>query len=250
MTKVILMPRLNNIGVTVLLQKNNQIALKNSDAVSFLREHKALISFGPSGGTRAGKTELIPIKNAVTKIAIDCGFPDNISIKQRAEFDKRVAIAFADIKVLDSGEAFRNDVWAFLTCVLLLNIASWRFSSLTRERLGGGARNTFQRLWVRSKALDLGASSTQRWKLINDLSEDAMVQIFERASIASNSTLARQIAIEWTRTADRIGKQNMEKVMRAAMKLIMLRKEIVDISTLSDEALAVEINKAFKKAIS
>lgn len=81
------------------------------------------------------------------------------------------------------------------------------------------------------------------------MSEDAMVQIFERASISGEHRLARSIAEAWVSTAAQIGRGRMEDVMRRATKYIRVRNEIYDLASLEDDALQTEINRAFGKVI-
>ena len=71
------------------------------------------------------------------------------------------------------------------------------FLDLSPKRFTGGVRNAFQRLWMRGSTLDRGEDRPDRWGLVRALSEDAMVQIFERASISSDARLARAVAEAW-----------------------------------------------------
>lgn len=75
-----------------------------------------------------------------------------------------------------------------------------------------------------------------------------MVQIFERASIASGAPLARAIASGWLNTADRIGRERMEDVMRRATKLLRLRNQIIDLTFLASEDLDKEGEHAFTRS--
>ena len=102
---------------------------------------------------------------------------------------------------------------------------------------------------MRGQILDRGEEHPERWMLVETLSEDALVQIFERASIAANAPLARAIAEVWTETAGEIGRGGMEDVMRRSMKLIRLRNEIVDLCALSESDLAAEVKAVFRTAV-
>jgi hypothetical protein len=114
-------------------------------------------------------------------------------------------------------------------------------------RFEGGPRNAIQRLWMRGSTLDRGPGHEDRWGLVNALSEDAMVQIFERASLSGEPRLARAIAEAWVVTAGRIGRSRMEDVMRRATKLVRLRNEIVALAFLSDHVLLAEIQSIFDR---
>lgn len=249
MTNVVLLPRLSPIGVATVLREAGPKGPQLNQSASFLAEFRALVSYGPSGGTRVPSAVIIGIAKNLRNLATACGFPGASDAAGRASFDRKAAIALAGMKELQSGEALRDDVWAFLATILTCDVVAWRFPGLAPERFGGGNRNAFQRLWIRGRALDRDEEHPDRWKLVEELSEDAMVQIFERASIAANAGLARAIAEEWVRVASLGRRAMMEDVMRTAMKLIRLRNEIVDLSCLPGDELAAEIGSAFGAAI-
>lgn len=249
MSRVILFPRLSPLGVSAVMEKAGGPGPALSESIGFINEYGSLISFAPSGGTRADSKVIMGIAGRLREIGRGCGFPDSGDADARARFDRQAAVALATMPELDSGEALRDDVWAFMAAVIAIDIAAWRFPSPSRERLDGGVRNVFQRLWMRGRTLDRGEGHPERWKLVESLSEDAMVQIFERASISANARLARAIAEAWIETAEKVGRGRMEAVMRRSMKLIRLRNEIVDLSFLSDVHLAAEVAAAFRTAV-
>lgn len=248
MTRVVLFPRLNALGTGMILAKSNETALHLSGGVSFVSEYSSLISFAASGGSRQPQAALDTARK-LRHLASELGFPGESEPASRAEFDRRAAILLATSEELSSGEALRDDVWAFLTSILAADVTRWRFPEKARERFQGGVRNAFQRLWVRGRTLDRGENHPQRWLLVESLSEDAFVQIFERASIAGHRRLARMIAETWVSFANKHGRGSMESVMRRALKLVRLRNEIVDLAFLSDLELRKELEHAFATSI-
>lgn len=246
---MILFPRLSPLGVSAVMEKAGASGPALSESNSFISEYSSLISFAPSGGTRADPKTIMGVAKRLRNIATTCGFPFSKDAETRAKFDRQATAVLATLPELDSGEGLRDDVWAFIAAVVAVDVAGWRFPSPSRERLDGGVRNVFQRLWMRGRTLDRGEGHPERWKFVDALSEDALVQIFERASIAANPRLARAIAEAWTETAGKIGRGGMEDVMRRSMKLVRLRNEIVDLSLLSDADLASEVASAFHTAI-
>jgi hypothetical protein len=80
------------------------------------------------------------------------------------------------------------------------------------------------------------------------LTEDAAVQIFERASIGGNKRLAVALSEGWIRMAAKIGRGNMEPVMRLATKLVRLRNEIIDLAGLPDNELEAAVTSFFDQA--
>lgn len=251
MSNVRLIPRLNDVGVTRCMEDLDRLTEENSELMDFERrrsEYEAWTWYAPSGGSVA--PELVDeIRVQMTAIASQCGYPSRASDKQKVGFDVAAAKWLAAHPQLNSPELLRDDTWAFLSCVVLQELVVWRYSARQNARFAGGVRNTFQRLWIRGRTLDLGeAIGKERWHLLEGLSEDAMVQIFERASIASHAELSKAIAQGWLNTAERIGRARMEDVMRRATKLLRLRNQIIDLTFLSPEDLGEEVERVFARS--
>lgn len=251
MSNVRLIPRLNNVGVTRCMEDLDRLTEENSELMDFERrrsEYEAWTWYAPSGGSVA--PELVAeIRVEMTAIASQYGYPSPASDKQKVGFDVAAAKWLATHPQLKSPELLRDDTWAFLSCILLQELVVWRYSTRQSARFAGGVRNTFQRLWIRGRTLDLGeAAGKEKWHLLEGLSEDAMVQIFERASIASDAQLCKAIAYGWLNTAERIGRARMEDVMRRATKLLRLRNQILDLTFLAPEDLEEEVELAFARS--
>lgn len=250
MTRVRLLPRLNDLGVSSLLdtiRKSAAVPAARS-ASAAIKENSAFVSYAPSGGS-VNEHLVSEISETVRTIAQSRGFPDSTERAARAAFDTEVAMWLGAQPDLASGEALRDDVWAFLTLAVLPDVVTWRFPDRNAARFEGGVRNALQRLWIRGATLDLGEHHPSRWRLLEALTEDAMVQIFERASIASDARLARAIAEAWISTGERVGRGNMEAVMRLATKYLRIRNEIVDLAFLGNAELDREVRTAFFKVV-
>lgn len=241
---VLLLPRLSVFGVSSILESAGSTALTPAASRAILNERSAMHSFAASGGSRSEKqTEAIGLE--LRKIAIDDGFPDNPSQIAKSKFDRDAAIYLGSLPELSTGEALRDDIWSFIATVTAPDIVSWRFPDRAIHRFEGGVRNTFQRLWARGTTLDRGEHHEDRWGLVRALSEDALVQIFERASIGGNRAIAIALAEGWLRTATLVGRGAMEPVMRRATKLLRLRNEILDVAGLPDSERNVLVDECF-----
>lgn len=244
---VVLLPRLSRLGVKRLMAELGD-DYSSDEATSFLNDHASLSSFAASGGVRERRTAE-EIARTIRQVAVECGFPSSSGQTGRAKFDRDAAIALMSFGALATGEGLRDDVWAYLAAVLLPELVRWRFENASHERFGGGVRNTFQRLYMRASALDLGSDvGVNRWRLLRALTEDAHVAIFERPSIGGNPTLARAVALGWAHAAARQTKGEMEGVMRRAIKLLRLRHQIVDLGVLEDHELAEVVVSIFEDA--
>ena len=244
--RVFLLPRLKSHGVSTILSRFGEDAPKRKSAIEMLREHADLKTNAASGGVRADKISIdicADLRDIANKVSG--------SRTSKAKFDQRAAIYLAQRKELKSGEGLRDDVWAFMTTVLAPDVVYWRFptrSSAQTDRYAGGVRNAFQRLWIRGVTLDRGVNSEARWELVEKLTEDAMVQIFERASLSSAGELAKAIAEGWLRAEARFGRERMEDIMRSATKLIRVRNQIIDLSSLSQGELEQVVDEVFGEA--
>jgi hypothetical protein len=241
-----LFPRLSRLGARRLL---DELGADHSPsaAKSFLSSHSSLSGYGASGGLRDPKS-FEDLADSLRSVAETCGFPSSTDGTARAKFDRDAAIVLGQSIILRTGEALRDDVWAYMATVLLPDVVRWRFGKAPAERFQGGVRNTFQRLWMRAWALDLGEGNLERWMLLRGLSEDAHVAIFERPSVGGNVILAKACAEEWLRVSKVIGRGAMEDVMRKAIKILRLRHQIIDISVLPAAKVAEHVQEAFSAA--
>lgn len=250
MNQVRLLPRLSPLIAQSFLQELE--ALKGpiqAPRPDYLQRGHERAVYAATGGARADESARA-LAYELRRIATEFGLGDKAAgVKLQSEFDTAVAQYLAVCESLQSGEALRDDVWTFMATILLPDVVAWRFPSRSASRYLGGVRNTFQRLWVRGTFLDRGEGHADRWGLVSALTEDAFVQIFERASIPASPGLARAIAEAWVAVAEQEGKETMQSVARSAIRLIRIRNEIIDLSVLDNEALMQEVATAFGDAV-
>lgn len=244
MTLVRLFPRISRLGVDSMLARTGSHAWSPDR----LAEANEFTRYGGSGGTRIAVSELLEMRAKVVAIAASAGFPHDQRQSARSAFDTECAKWFGTDSFIAPGEALRDDVWAYIAVCLLPDVTGWRFGNLP-ERYHGGVRNTFQRLWLRAQALDRGVAHADRWRLVAELSEDALVQITERPSISGDPGLARAIGEAWVETAAEIGKGRMEDVTRAAVRDIRIANEVLYIGALSGQKLREAAKRYFNDAV-
>ncbi|MCB1347114.1 MAG: hypothetical protein KDK11_00135 [Maritimibacter sp.] len=247
MSRVQLLPRLKDIGVAQLLDTSTGAPPTPAQITEIIGGDSPFVWVAASGGSFSDQLTRALVEGLV-EIASKNGYPNDSSRETRAMFDAEAAIWLGDHAALATGELLRDDVWAFLATALIPGVVSWRFPEQNPERYFGGVRNTFQRLWMRGVTLDLGETHPDRWKLVRELSEDAMVAIFERPAIASDPRLARGVAAGWVETAQKIGRGKMERVMRQATIILRVRNQVLDLGHLDDEGLLAVVNEAFEVA--
>jgi hypothetical protein len=244
---VLLVPRLTAIGVSLILDAAGERGPTPELAKAVLADKSSILSFAASGGSRS--TLAGEIEAAIREIASKTGFPDNTSQVARSEFDLEAAVWLGSDTRFRTGEFLRDDVWAYICTVLLPDVVTWRFPDRAMPRFRGGVRNTLQRLWNRAVVLDRGEVHDGRWDLVGALTEDAAVQIFERASIASDKAFAIGLAEGWVRMAQKIGRAAMEPVMRRATKVLRLRNEVFDLGGLTATELEAVVDSCFDFAL-
>lgn len=241
------MPRLDRLSVDECLFSGAEL-IEAANAGPDPTRFPNATTYGATGGSPVPANFLFDLRGGLLDIARSCGFPERGGTDGRARFDERAAIYLAERAELASGEALRDDVWAFLTTIVVPDIVDWRFPGRPSERFHGGVRNALQRLWMRARVLDRGASSAVRWELLAEMTEDALVQITERPSIGADLRLARAFAEGWLRMARRIGRPAMEAVMRHAVIRLRLRNHIQLLSELDDGDLAEAIGEFFDQS--
>ncbi|SFQ33848.1 DUF6339 family protein [Pseudomonas borbori] len=248
--RVPLLPRLKAHGIATILEGIKDLDTTAKNGIDILKEYSAIKSSAASGGTRADAVA-VDITGELKKIAHRASSSSAGPQSAKALFDQEAAIYLGQLEELKTGEALRDDVWAFMTTVLAADIVEWRFPDNSRERLArfsGGVRNTFQRLWTRGSTLDRGEGHPERWELVKQLTEDAMVQIFERASIGGNPPLAKAVAEGWLRASTKFGRGSMETIMRSATKILRLKNQIIDLAYLPPNELEQIVSEAFDTA--
>jgi hypothetical protein len=125
----------------------------------------------------------------VRALADDLGYPAPLPRAGVSRFDQPCGDLLLEEMRITPADAASEEVWSFITLVVLPDIALWRFPDLLPERFLGLPRNTFRRVWWRSFTL-------QGENLIlsggpEPLGEDELVNIFERSSLSRSATVAR-----------------------------------------------------------
>ena len=244
---VTLLPRLNQVSVDHFLDdKGSDFALK--EAPNFIDDLPESIAYAASGGSVVDPDDLLEFRKQFLAIAVKFNFPERGSVRDRASFDSEAAEALGEHRLFTLPESMRDDVWAFVATVVLPDVVAWRFGTSSRDRFYGGVRNTFQRLWLRGWALDRGVGHIERWGLLNELTEDAFVQIVERPSIGGDRRLALALAEGWLRTAKKLGRERMEDIMRYAVIAFRVRNQVQLMVSVNDDQLRELVDNVFIKA--
>jgi hypothetical protein len=248
MSEVLLLPRLHSLGVRHLLADLQRLTASTLDAR--MERASPFLSWGSSGGSRASSAQLQAFRKDLVTLAGEHGFPEGSNLKKRAAFDAACGAWLLELGPIVGGEALRDDIWAFVACCVAPDICVWRFEGAHPERFAGGVRNLFQRLWLRARAFDRGEGADDRWGLVQELTEDAMVQIVERPAIAADRRLASAIAEAWVAILPQTGSGRMEAVTRKAVRQLRISNEIICLGALERGQLEAIVRAAFTTALS
>lgn len=145
----------------------------------------------PTGGRQATDAVLMGVATAVRE-ACEEQWPEPVSRLQGTSLDRSIGRALVQHLCIVRPDAANEGVWAFLSLVLLPDIAVLRFPDRAEPRMMGGARNVFRRPWERRMVL--GELSDRQGINGQLLGEDELVNIFERAHLARSHELARALA--------------------------------------------------------
>lgn len=204
--------------------------------------------FTQTGGNRYPDDQLREIQISIQEIADRCGYPESSDQKARSRFDSETAVYLCQSLQVPLGELLREEMWMFMTAVMFPHIVKWRFPNFTVDRMKGGVRNVFQRLWERAYFLDRGEDNAERWKLVETLSEDAFVAILERPVLSADPVVARAIGEGWVRCAAKIGTGKMEDVHRAAVLQLRARFPVIAYAACNTETLEKAIDQEYDSA--
>lgn len=159
------------------------------------------------------------------------------------EFEGRAARLIHQKLPMTPHEFAHEEVWSYLTCCWLLDVAVWRFGHDADRRrfIGDVNRNTFRRMWWRTDVLGPDIDLTQ-------LGEDELVNITERPTIAADRRLARIVAREFLARVDRGEAESRMQLMREAMKRLLRLTPFITFAALSNEEVQNIIADVFDAA--
>lgn len=201
-------------------------------------------TYSPIGGRQVTEEELSELLLGATRIAADCGFPDERSEGSRLCFDRRLARFLHGQMGITPNQAADEEIWAHLTLGPFVAFAAWRFPGLANDRaLGRAPRNTFRRLWWRVEILGSIAVDEEQGLL-----EDETVQIMERTALSANPLVARALADAFQRRVEASPELRRMELMRDAMKRVNRLTPFVLLESLGSELLPARLDSIFAEA--
>lgn len=232
-TNLFLYPRLSNGDARAL--RNQMLSVQVADLVGWgALSHKSAAP-NATGGTPASRGRIEEVQSKVRSLAKEFGFPLRMTVVRQAEFDRMCGtLLFREMGIVPA-DAGHKEVWTFLSMVVLPEIAPWRFRSPGEDRLFGGVRHTFQRLWWR--AWSLGPDLTSMPVDVEPLGEDEYVQIMERTTLAGNRRLAQGVqTVIWESNSSDSGPLRARVLRNLTIRVLAARSNL-SFDALDDEQL-------------
>jgi hypothetical protein len=243
MSGTLLYPRLPTAVALSLIRRFEPLSLEELREESELSHPSAV--FNPVGGHRVSPARLELLRDGMRQLADDLGFPGELSGANRGNFDRLFAEALYRGMAIVPGDAGHEGVWSFLSLVLAPELPVWRFPGRTEERLRGQPRNAFRRLWWRAHMLGFGQDA-----LLAQLTEDQLVQIEERPTIAGDIYVARAVASQLVLARQRHTHIAQEDLMRETAKHLIRLTPLVNIHALNEDQLSSLVAESFDRAAS
>ena len=150
-----------------------------------------------------------------------------------AEFDRVLGASLYSQLDIVPADAAAEGVWSFLTLVLLPEVGPWRFPKAEgHKRYRGVPRNVLRRTWWRAHVLgpDLGGSTATS----SYFGEDELVQVFERANLAANPSVAKAVVQSVHRNSAILPSGRSNFVRDLTLRLMRLMP-LISFDALSDE---------------
>jgi hypothetical protein len=235
----VVLPRLNRTAALELVDQHRRSSLE--DIAGAMPDLDPEVTYSPVGGNRIDRTDLATLRAELLLVARDHGMPGPMVATSVFE-DKSARLIHTKLDMTPH-EASHDEVWSYLTCCWLLDIAFWRFGAdASIDRFVGHLnRNTFRRMWWRAEVLGPHLELAK-------LGEDELVNIMERPTLFSDRRLARTIALEHiTRVEGGLVDDRM-RLMREATKRLLRLTPFVSFAALDDEGVALVVADAFDAA--
>jgi hypothetical protein len=235
----VLLPRLDRDAARAIIAAGQ--GSTPAEVAAALPDLSVVATYSPVGGTRITEGDLGALRREMLSLAWKYGMPG--APKLVSEFEGQCARLLHERLPMTPHEASQEEVWSYLTCCWLLDIAFWRFTPVADERrfIGNVNRNTFRRLWWRAEVLGPGID-------LNRLGEDELVSIMERPTIAADRRLARVIAADFLARVEGDGAPERMLLMREGMKRLLRLTPFVALSALREDEVADVVAATFDAA--
>lgn len=206
-----------------------------------------------TGGDRVSEQRLEELRDAVETLAREAGYPDSSSRSGNADFDQRLAALLHSTMGLVPAEAASREVWAFLSLILMPDIAYWRYPSPTRDRVLGTdlTRHVFGRMWWRAQLVH-SPEDENPYASLRILGEAAFDQIYaRRTALGGSPHLVKAILTVWNEVAlAELTGLNERDTLRDFLKRLLRLAPFVSFDSIESSALEDELRATLRESVS
>jgi hypothetical protein len=237
----VVLPRLDRASALEVLEQHRLSS--PPEIAAAMPETGRILTYSPVGGQRVNPATLNALRTELLSVARAHGMPDPINAT--SEWEAKSARVIRARLDMTAHEASHDEIWSYLTCCWLLDIALWRFGTeASVDRFVGHLnRNTFRRMWWRAEVLGPDVDLAL-------LGEDELVNIMERPTLFSDRRLARAIALELIDRVMRGEAVERMRLMREATKRLLRLTPFIAFPALGGEQVRLVVADAFDAAAS
>lgn len=238
-----LFPQLPHATALTLAAGHGKASVEDLRAAA--TSHHAEQIFSATGGQQVSRSELDELAVDVRRL---CGETTPATV------DPHLTRKLHPWMRLTRQEASLDGVWSFLGCVLLPDVARWRFggAATPEDRFigaGRGLRNTFGRAWWRGELLldDGHPPGRDPYWLVEELGEDELTGIVERP----RAVASRRVAVALARALVAVDCKGLPRthVARDAFKLFLRRGYFVEFDALSTDELEAACQWFYRSSV-
>lgn len=204
-----------------------------------------------TGGTRVPTERLATLAESLRELARQHGYPD--AVQRTTEFDVTVARFLHRTMDVAPAEAASREMWAFISLVLLPDVAYWRFPDPPDDRIMNTdiTRHVFGRLWWRAELVH-DTSLDDPYDALMILGEADFDHVYaRRARIGASPKIVRNLLLVWRdlRGRGELDEVNDREAFRAMLVLLGRVVPFLSLNALDDDALVTELERTARQAI-
>ncbi|MFD9703755.1 DUF6339 family protein [Lentzea sp. NPDC059081] len=205
--------------------------------------------FVATGGDRVSPADLAELRTKVVALAAEAGFPAKSDQAAKTAFDLALAEMLHSEMGLVPAEAASGDIWAFLSLVLLPDVAYWRTQSQNSDNVQGSdiTRHVFGRLWWRAHLVH-DPNDPRPYSALTILGEAAFDQIYSRRrALGGSPYVVKAILRVWV-GLDRAGAKERD-VLRDFLKRLLRLAPFMAFDAMEDRQLDTELQRAAAESV-
>lgn len=188
-----------------------------------------------TGKSSVTEQDLENLRDDIVQVARKYGYPEPQARDGKlSDFDREATHVLMDHVDTPVNDARSTELWNFLTTVLLLDVASWRFPNTSenprfKRYLGSSPKSAFKKLWWRGYVLH---------DLSDSIGEDQSVALLERTSVAGDPRLPKTIIRRFfDSTSENTDAKNLSEAFRSTMLITKARLRTLCVESLDDDQL-------------